>query len=496
MTGKDKLKADASSWQEMLPRFRKLYYGGNWHAPIGGELRTVYCPSTGNELCKVAEADERDVHLAVESAREGFKQWRQIKPLDRAKILREMAAILRDRTDELALLDALDCGNPVRMLREDVAAAATLLDFFAGLVTEMKGSSIPMGPGALNFSTREPYGVVARIVPFNHPLLTCAGKIAAPLAAGNAVIIKPSEQSPLSALRLADLFGELLPPGVFNVLSGAGAAGAALSQHPGVSMITVVGSVPTGRAVMRSAAETIKPVLLELGGKNALIALPDTDPDQIADAMVRGMNFEWCGQSCGSTSRAFIHSDIYDDVVEKVASCVTRFRPGLSSDPETTMGALISKAQLDRVAGHVERATAAGARLVAGGARPADKSLGNGWFFEPTVFADVTADMEIAKEEIFGPVLSIIKWNDKYDLIRQVNQLDLGLTCSIWTNNLQDANQLAQDVEAGFVWINDVAKHFLGAPFGGMKQSGIGREECLGELLAFTREKNIHINFA
>ncbi|HEI9727384.1 TPA: aldehyde dehydrogenase family protein [Serratia marcescens] len=489
------MQSQASSWQSVLPISRNLYYGGNWHAPVGGEVRAVNSPGTGTELCKVAEADERDVSSVIDAARNGFQLWRQVKPLERAKTLRKMAAVIRSNLRELALLDAIDCGNPVQMLYGDVAAAAELLDFFAGLVTEMKGSSIPMGVGTVNFSTREPYGVVARIIPFNHPLLTCAGKIAAPLAAGNAVIIKPSEQSPLSALRLAELFHELLPPGVFNVVTGGKAVGAALSQHPGVSMITVVGSIPTGRAVMRAAAETIKPVLLELGGKNALIAFSDTHPDQVADAVIRGMNFEWCGQSCGSTSRAYIHSDIYEDVIEKVASRVTRFKPGIPSDPETTMGALISQAQLSRVESYVEQAKLAGARLIAGGSRPAHESLKNGCFFEATVFADVTMDMDIAREEIFGPVLSIIKWDNKKSLIQQVNQLDLGLTCSIWTDSLQDANQLAQDVEAGFVWINDVAKHFLGAPFGGVKQSGIGREECLGELLAFTREKNIHINF-
>ncbi|HFF8809467.1 TPA: aldehyde dehydrogenase family protein [Klebsiella pneumoniae] len=267
MTDEHAFQLDESSRQAVLPRFRNLYYGGSWHAPIGGELRAVNSPGTGAELCKVAEADERDVPLIVDAARNGFQQWRQIKPLERAKVLRKMAAVIRNNLNELALLDAIDCGNPVRMLRGDVVAAAELLDFFAGLVTEMKGSSIPMGPGVVNFSTREPYGVVARIIPFNHPLLTCAGKIAAPLAAGNAVIIKPSEQSPLSALRLAELFNELLPPGVFNVVTGGKAVGAALSQHPGVSMITLVGSIPTGRAVMRAAAETIKPVLLELGGE-------------------------------------------------------------------------------------------------------------------------------------------------------------------------------------------------------------------------------------
>jgi NAD-dependent aldehyde dehydrogenases len=482
-------RADA----DVLPSRRDLYYGGGWHAALHGGSSAIFDPATGAELCTIADADEDDVDAAVAAARSGFEIWRDVPPLERAKILREMAARMRVHAGKLALLDAIDGGNPIRMLRGDVEMAAGQLDFFAGLVTEMKGASIPMGPGAVNFSTREPQGVVARIIPFNHPLMFCAGKAAAPLAAGNAVIMKPPEQAPLSALKLAEIFDGLLPPGVLNILPGGRAAGAALAAHPGIAMVTVVGSVATGRAVMRAAAETIKPVLLELGGKNALIALPDADPDEVADAVIRGMNFDWCGQSCGSTSRAFIHDTLYDAVIDKAAEKVRRFRPGLPSDPDTVMGAIASEAQYRRVTSFVKQGLGEGARLVSGGKHPEGRELADGWFFEPTIFADVTMDMAIAREEIFGPVLSILRWRDEADLVAQVNQNDLGLTCSIWTNDLHSAHRLAAAVEAGYVWVNEVARHFLGAPFGGVRQSGLGREECLEELLAFTREKNIHI---
>ncbi|BBD99640.1 aldehyde dehydrogenase [Sphingobium amiense] len=477
----------------VLPSQRNLYYGGEWHSALRGGTLTTYNPATGAEICTVADAEEHDVDAAVAAARAGFAIWRDVPPLERTKIMREMAVRLRGHAEYLALLDAIDGGNPVRMLRGDVEMAAGQLEFFAGLVTEMKGASIPMGPGAVNFSTREPQGIVARIIPFNHPLMFCAGKAAAPLAAGNAVIMKPPEQAPLSALKLAELWHGLLPPGVLNILPGGRAAGAALATHPDIAMVTVVGSVATGRAVMRAAAETIKPVLLELGGKNALIALPDADPEEVADAVIRGMNFDWCGQSCGSTSRAFIHDSLYDAVIQKAAEKIRRFRPGVPSDPETVMGAIASQAQYDRVASFVQSGIADGARLVSGGKHPEGNEFANGWFFEPTLFADVTMDMAVAREEIFGPVLSVLRWSDEAELIAQVNQNDLGLTCSIWTNDLHSAHRLAGAVEAGYVWVNEVARHFLGAPFGGVRQSGLGREECLEELLAFTREKNIHI---
>ncbi|KKC23932.1 aldehyde dehydrogenase [Sphingomonas sp. SRS2] len=478
----------------VLPRERGLFYGGQWHRHGTGGDADVRSPATGGHLCTIAHAGVDDAHAAIEAARAGFAIWRHVPPMERAKILREAAAVVRRHGRELAMLDAADCGNPFTELLGDVAIAAGTMEFFAGLVTEMKGASIPMGPDAVNFSVREPRGVVARIIPFNHPFMFCAGRAAAPLAAGNSIIIKPPEQAPLSALRLAELIGGLFPPGVFNILPGGRDVGAALTSHPHVAMAALIGSVPTGRAVMRAAADTIKPVLLELGGKNALIACADADPDVVASAVVAGMNFAWCGQSCGSTSRAFLHEDIHDAVIAKLAEKVGAFRPGLPTNPATTMGAIASRQQYDRILDYIEIGKAQGARLVSGGSTPGDAELAGGWFIEPTIFADVTQDMRIASEEIFGPVLSLLRWSDEASMLEQVNRLDLGLTCSIWTNNLTRAHRLAMQVEAGFVWINETSKHFLGAPFGGYKQSGLGREECLDELLAFTQQKNIHVN--
>jgi len=470
-----------------------LHYGGGWHEPLSNIRADTLNPGTGEVLARCAVAGAADVDAAVAAAQAGFAAWRTVVPLERAKILRELGRRVRENARELALLDAANCGNPIREMIGDANVAAAQLDFFAGLVTEMKGASIPMGPDVVNFSVREPLGVVARIVPFNHPFMFAAGKAAAPLAAGNSVIVKPPDQAPLSALRLAELSEGLFPAGVFNVLPGDRATGAALASHPGVAMVGVIGSVNAGKAVMRAAAETLKPVLLELGGKNALIAYPDADPDAVAGAVVAGMNFTWCGQSCGSTSRAFVHAGIHDAVLERVKARIAAFVPGIPTDDATTMGAIVSRAQMERVLDFIASANAEGAKLVHGGKRPADPKLANGFYVEPTVFAGVTPQMRIAREEIFGPVLSILQWTDEAQMLADVNAVPYGLTASIWTNDLSTAHRTAMSVQAGYVWINEVGKHFLGAPFGGVKQSGMGREECLGELLSFTQEKNIHI---
>jgi betaine-aldehyde dehydrogenase len=479
-----------------LPVQRGLFYGGAWHQPASGRDFEVFSPGSGAPLGHCADADAGDVEAAVASAKAAFAAWRDMPPLERARILRRFAAIVRENAHELAILDAVDCGNPARAMVGDAEIAASQIDFFAGLVTEMKGASIPMGPDRFNVSIRQPLGVVARIIPFNHPFMFAAGKSAAPLAAGNTVVVKPPEQAPLSALRIAELVVDLFPPGVFNVVTGGREAGAALVAHPDVAKVALIGSVAAGRAVMRAAAEQVKPVLLELGGKNALIAFPDADPAQVADGMIAGMNFAWCGQSCGSTSRAFLHEDIHDAVLGELAKRIGAFRPGLPEDWNTTMGAIASRAQYDRILGLIEAGKAEGARLLHGGGRPQAPELANGLFIEPTVFTDVRPDMRIAREEIFGPVLSVLCWRDEAQMMSEVNALEVGLTCSIWTNDLNAALRTATETDAGFVWVNEVSRHFLGAPFGGFKQSGIGREECLEELLSFTREKNVHVRFA
>jgi betaine-aldehyde dehydrogenase len=376
----------------------------------------------------------------------------------------------------------------------DVGISADYMELFAGLVTEIKGSTIPVGPASLHYTAREPLGVVARIGAFNHPLLFVAGKCGAPLAAGNAMVIKPSDTTPLTSLRIAELWHGIFPPGVFNVVTGGREAGAALATHRGVAKVGFIGSVNAGRAVMSAASGTLKALTLELGGKNALVACDDANPAEVADGVVRGMNFRYVtGQSCNSTSRVYLHEAIYDAALPAIVDRVRRIKVGLPTEPDTEMGCLSSQAQYDKTLEYIELGLQGGARLVYGGKRPSDPKLAKGFFVEPTVFADVTDDMRIAREEIFGPVVSVLRWSDEEDVVARVNALDVGLTCSIWTRSLSRAHRLAARVEAGYVWINGASQHWVGVPFGGYKQSGLGREESIEELLACTQLKTVNV---
>jgi betaine-aldehyde dehydrogenase len=476
-----------------LPEHRDLFYGGGWHAPAKNRRTQTINPATGESLGEVGWADPEDVDRAVKAAYRGFRTWRAMKPLERAKILREAAQLIRKHGRELALIDSANCGNPIREMVRDAEFGAAFIEYFAGLATEIKGDTIPMGGNALNYTVREPLGVVVRINAYNHPFLFATMKIGAPLIAGNSIVVKPPEQAPLSTLRLAEIIGPLFPEGVYNVICGGKDCGEALVAHPRVAKVALIGSVPTGKAILKSSADTMKKVTLELGGKNALIAFPDADPAEVAAAAVRGMNFTWCGQSCGSTSRAFLHERIHDQVLDKIAAAVKAIKPGLPTDDETEMGCLISQAQFDKVMGYITAGQAEGARLVAGGKKPSDPQLAEGFYLEPAVFAGVTPHMRIAREEIFGPVLSVFKWRDENEMFDAVNAVDYGLTASIWTKDLKTAHQAAARVEVGFVWVNTIGAHFLGAPFGGYKQSGIGREESADELLEYTQLKNVNV---
>ena len=480
-----------------LPGPRALWYGGARHGAASGRTLEVTNPATGESLGRVFDADATDVDRAVIAARAAFPGWRDTPAQDRAKAVRRAAAILREHADELALLDAQDAGNPVGAMRFDVTISADYMDYFAGIVTEMKGSTIPIASGVLNYTLREPLGVIARIGAFNHPLLFVAGKAGAPLVAGNTLIIKPAEQTPLSALRIAELWAEVFPPGVFNVVTGGRDAGAALVAHPKVAKIGFIGSVAAGRAVMSAAGATLKALTLELGGKNALIACADATPAEIAGGVVRGMNFRYVtGQSCNSTSRVYLHEDIHDATLAAIVREVAALKVGLPTDPDAEVGCLSSQAQFDKTMAYIRIGVEEGARVAQGGKRPDDPRLARGFFVMPTVFADVTDAMRIAREEIFGPVVSILRWRDEDEVLARVNALDYGLTASIWTHNLDRAHRIAARVEAGYVWINGAATHWVGVPFGGVKQSGMGREESIEELFACTQQKNVNVTLA
>jgi len=482
-----------SKIEAILPKHRDLYYDGKWQKPKGGYLDT-WNPATGESLGQAAEANAADVDAAAKAAHKAFLEWRKVKPLERAALLKKVAGILRANAEELAMLDSANCGNPIAEMLKDAVVAAMQIEFFAGQVTEAKGETLPMGDGVVNLSVREPYGVCGRITAYNHPIMFTAGKIGPPLAAGNTVIMKPPFQAPLSSYRMMELLDGVLPPGVLNIISAGKDGSEALVAHPLVPRISLIGSVPTGRAIAKGGADRLKHVTLELGGKNPCIIYPDADLDKAIMGAVNGMNFTWCGQSCGSTSRLFIHESVYDKVLAGVLESIKRFKPGIPTEMSTTMGSIVSKAQLDKIMGYIEIGKNEGAKLAYGGKRPDDPKLAKGFFVEPTIFTGVTQNMRIANEEIFGPVLSVLKWKDEEEMFAQVNAVDYGLAGAVWTTNLANAHRAASRIEAGYIWVNSLTcSHYLGATFGGYKQSGIGREEDVNEMLSYTQVKNINI---
>ncbi|WP_245773953.1 aldehyde dehydrogenase family protein [Pseudonocardia ammonioxydans] len=473
-----------------------------WVLPIGGRMRPaeqgrtyeVECPATELTLTTAPDASPADVDEAVQVAADGAAAWRQVDVRERGRRLRALAEVIRAHADELAMLDALDSGNPVTAMHNDVAWGAEVLDLFADFASHLGGATIPASPENLHYTRRAPFGVVARIVPFNHPIFFASSKVAAPLMAGNAVVLKPSDITPLSALRLGELAADILPPGVLSVVTGNGpAAASALVKHPLVRRIGFIGSDRVGRIIQRDAAEVgVKEISLELGGKNALIVCPDADLDAAATGIVNGMNFAWSqGQSCGSTSRVLLHSSVADHVLNSVLDHVSTIPVGSPIDPATRMGPLASRAQYDKARSYIDIATAEGATVAYGGGRP--EGMDKGYFLEPTVLTDVRPGMRIEQEEVFGPVMSVLTFDDLDEAVRIANGVDFGLTGSVWTRDVSTAVSLADRLEAGYVWINGSSRHFWGMPFGGTKSSGIGREESIEELLSYTELKAVNV---
>ncbi len=471
--------------------------GGTPSSGHSGAYIDSVCPASGEVVARFPAGDAVDVDDAVRAGLDAFPEWSRRGPHERAHILHELADLVDAHAAELAALDVLDNGSPISEMRNDVGMATAQLRYYAGLVLQLRGHTVPTTSGRLNYSIRQPWGVVGRIIPFNHPLMFAVSKIAAPLAAGNCVVIKPSEYTSLSAIRLAELARDVLPPGVLSVVTGYGAeAGDALVAHPEVRRLAFIGSVATGRQLLARAAEVnIKNVTLELGGKNPLVVFPDADIDAAVDAAQRGMNFTWQGQSCGSTSRLLVHSEIYEDVVEGLGQKLDAMRSGLPEEEATDTGAIVSEPQLEKVLRYIDIGHEEGSRLVAGGHRVTDGDLARGRFVRPTLFADVKPDSRLAQEEIFGPVLAAMPFHDYEEALRIANGVSFGLTASVFTRDLGLAHRFAEDVEAGYVWVNDVARHTPGTAFGGVKDSGIGREEDLEELESYTVSKNVHVRF-
>ncbi|WP_217438580.1 aldehyde dehydrogenase family protein [Fertoeibacter niger] len=474
----------------------RMLIGGELVEAIDGAWIESINPADETVIGRVPRGSAADAARAVEAANAAFPAWAAISVAERATAMRAFAARISDLAEEFLRIEVLDTGNTVRPMRHDVKYSVDSLDYYAGLGYELKGETIPASTSGLHLTLREPYGAVVRITPFNHPLMFAVSRTAAALAAGNTVIVKPSETSPLSTALLAEVARETLPPGVFNIVTGLGGeAGDALVRHPGIRRIAFTGSVPTGMAIQRAAAEvSVKRVSLELGGKNPFIAFPDCDPDEIAQAAVRGMNFTWQGQSCGSTSRLLVHESLHDAVVDRVAALVDAIRVGDPMSEDTDMGPINSAGQYRRVMSMIQMAKDDGARLVSGGARPAGSDFTRGYWVRPTVFAGVEPNARIAQQEVFGPVLSVIRWRTVEEAIAIANSTEFGLTAAIWTHDIDRALSTARQVQSGHVWINDVSAHYPAVPFGGYRNSGVGNEESIEELFSYTLTKAINIS--
>ncbi|KAA3636631.1 MAG: aldehyde dehydrogenase family protein [Armatimonadetes bacterium] len=473
-----------------------MLIGGEIVGADSGKYEDVTNPATGGGLGRVPVGDTADVDRAVTAATEAFGEWRDEAPLYRAAVLRQIADTLLENRDELSHLDSLDNGSPLHEMRNDIDIASYQLQYFAGLTLEVCGKTVPTVPGIHQYTSREPYGVVGRVVAFNHPLLFAASRIAAPLVVGNTVVLKPSEHTPLSTLRMGELLTDIIPPGVLNIVTGVGAVvGDALVRHPQVRRIGFTGSHSTGKKIQITAAESpvLTTVSLELGGKNPIIIFDDADLPAAVEGAIRGMNFTWQGQSCGSTSRAFVQRAIYDQFCNLVAERLDDMAVGNPLDEGSDTGVIAFAGHYDRVCGFIQRAIDDPEVTLRAGGLPSDENSEIRHWIRPTLFTTESDRAEVVREEVFGPVLVALPFDEYDEVIERANSTNYGLTASVWTSNLGVGLSAAKDIAAGYVWVNGSGAHVPGAPFGGYKDSGIGREEDIDELFSYTQLKSVVI---
>jgi betaine-aldehyde dehydrogenase len=471
-----------------------LYIHGAYVKADSNESFETINPATNQVICQVDQASEADVEKAVLSAEKGFAVWSAMSAFERSRILLKAVAILRERNDELAALEVMDTGKPLQEANcVDIHSGADVIEYYAGLIPALQGAQQDLDSNTFFISKREPLGVCAGIGAWNYPIQIAMWKSAPCLAAGNSMLFKPSEDTPLSALKLAEIYTEAgMPPGVFNVVLGDYRVGQYLSRHPRIAKVSFTGGCETGKKVMADAAATIKEVTLELGGKSPLIIFNDADLDNAVSGALLA-NFYTQGEVCTNGTRVFVQSDVYDAFLDKVKQRSEAIKLGDPMDLETQMGALINAKHLDKVMSYINRAKASNARLICGGKRHDSATTRDGFFVEPTIFADCEDDMANVTDEIFGPVMSVLRFDDENEVVARANDTDFGLAAGVFTRDINRAHRVINQLQAGICWINSWGDSPAEMPVGGYKQSGIGRENGPETLKHYTQVKSIFI---
>ncbi|WP_083914006.1 betaine-aldehyde dehydrogenase [Ilumatobacter nonamiensis] len=476
-----------------LPRLRS-FIGGEYVSSSSGETFETRHPGDNHVICDVEQAGDREIERAVESATAGFGEWSTMPAIERGRILNRAVAIIRDRNDELAALDTLDAGRPIgETTTEDVPTGADVIEFYAGLAPAIHGSTIDF-PGGFARTRREPLGVCAGIGAWNYPIQIAMWKSGLALACGNSMIFKPAEVTPVSAGVLAEIYLEAgVPPGVFNVVQGDARVGRALVAHPGIEKVSLTGEASTGKLVMADAAHTLKKVTLELGGKSPIVVFDDADIDSARNAALTN-NFYSTGQVCSHGTRVFVQRGAYEEFLDGLAERVGALSVGDPFDPATMIGPLVSAEHHEKVLSYMKLAADSGARHLVGGEVPAEPSLANGNYITPAVFADCTDDMAFVTDEVFGPLMAVLPFDDEAEVVARANATDYGLAGAVFSADLARANRVANSIEAGFVWINDYGTMPASIPFGGYKHSGLGRENGEQAIDHYTQIKTIYTN--